>query len=176
MRMLNLVLVGYMGTGKSTVGKKLARRMGMKFVDSDKEVERVTGLTINQIFKKYKEVRFRSEEKAALRRLTMNSGQVISTGGGAVADPENLEMLKHNGFMVCLTAKPEVLYERLKRKKNRPLLQTPDPLATIRQMMADRATFYAMADATIDTSEMDLEAVVAEVTRLFQEYKAQKRG
>jgi shikimate kinase len=174
--MLNLVLIGYMGTGKSTVGKKLARRLGLKFVDSDHEVERVTGLTINEIFKKYKEVRFRSEEKAALRRLTANSGQVISTGGGAVVDPENVEMLKHNGFIVCLTAKPEILFERLKRKKDRPLLQTADPLATIRKMLTDRAPFYAKADATVDTSEMDLEAVIAEVTRLYREYSNQKRG
>lgn len=176
MRMLNLVLVGYMGTGKSTVGKKLARRLGMKFVDSDREVERVTGYTVNEIFKKFKEIRFRSEEKAALRRLTRNSGQIISTGGGAVLDPENVETLKNNGFVVCLTAEPEIIYQRLRRKKNRPLLQTENPLATIKEMLADRAPFYARADATVDTSEMDLEAVIAEVTRLYQEHKTQKRG
>jgi len=175
-RMLNLVLVGYMGTGKSTVGKKLARRLGMKFVDSDREVERVTGYTVNEIFKKFKEIRFRSEEKAALRRLTRNSGQIISTGGGAVLDPENVETLKNNGFVVCLTAEPEIIYQRLRRKKNRPLLQTENPLATIKEMLADRAPFYARADATVDTSEMDLEAVIAEVTRLYQEHKTQKRG
>jgi len=171
-----LVLVGYMGTGKSTVGKKLARRLGMKFVDSDREVERVTGYTVNEIFKKFKEIRFRSEEKAALRRLTRNSGQIISTGGGAVLDPENVETLKNNGFVVCLTAEPEIIYQRLRRKKNRPLLQTENPLATIKEMLADRAPFYARADATVDTSEMDLEAVIAEVTRLYQEHKTQKRG
>ena len=176
MRMRNLVLVGYMGTGKSTVGKKLARRLGMKFVDSDQEVERVTGLTINEIFKKFKEVRFRSEEKAALRRITRNSGQVIATGGGSVIDPENVAMLKENGFLVCLTAEPEIIYERVKRKKNRPLLQTDNPLAKIGKMLAERAPFYAKADAEIDTSKMDLDAVVAEVSKLYQEYNAQTRG
>jgi shikimate kinase len=174
--MQNLVLVGYMGTGKSTVGKKLAKRLGMKFVDSDHEVERVTGLTINEIFKKFGEVRFRSEEKAAVRRLTRDSGQLIATGGGAVIDPENVEMLKETGFIVCLTAQPEVIYERVKRKKNRPLLQTDNPLDTIRQMLVARAPFYAKADATVDTSKMDLESVVAEVGRLYKEYSNQKRG
>lgn len=174
--MQNLVLVGFMGTGKSTVGKKLARRLGMKFVDSDQEVERVTGLTINEIFKRYKEVRFRSEEKAALRRITRNSGQVIATGGGAVIDPENVEILKENGFLVCLTAQPEVIFERVKRKKNRPLLQKDDPLAEIKKLLAERAPFYAKADVAVDTSKMDLEAVIAEVGRLYQEYSAQKRG
>ena len=171
-----MVLVGFMGTGKTTVGKKLARRLGMKFVDSDQEVERVTGLTINQIFKRFKEVRFRSEEKAALRRITKNTGQVIATGGGAVIDPENVEMLKLNGFVVCLTAEPEVIFERVKRKKNRPLLQKDDPLAEIKKLLAERASFYAKADVTVDTSRMDLEAVIAEVSKLYQEYITQKRS
>ncbi|MDT3703622.1 MAG: shikimate kinase, partial [Thermincola sp.] len=140
--MLNLVLIGFMGTGKSTVGKKLAKKLGLKFVDTDQEVERVCGMTVNQIFKKFKEVRFRSEEKAALRRLTVNTGQVISTGGGTVLDLENLEMLRDNGFIVCLTAEPEVIYQRLKRKKNRPLLKTEDPLATVKQLLQDREPFY----------------------------------
>jgi len=93
-----------------------------------------------------------------------------------VLDPENVETLKNNGFVVCLTAEPEIIYQRLRRKKNRPLLQTENPLATIKEMLADRAPFYARADATVDTSEMDLEAVIAEVTRLYQEHKTQKRG
>ncbi len=176
MRMLNLVLIGFMGTGKSTVGKKLAKKLGLKFVDTDQEVERVCGMTVNQIFKKFKEVRFRSEEKAALRRLTVNTGQVISTGGGTVLDLENLEMLRDNGFIVCLTAEPEVIYQRLKRKKNRPLLKTEDPLATVKQLLQDREPFYTKADVMVDTSVKDLESIVVEVAGLYKEFNSQKRG
>lgn len=157
-----------MGVGKSTVGKKVAKRLGMKFVDTDHEVERVTGLTVSEIFKKYGEIRFRSEEKAAVRRITKESGQVIATGGGVVLDPENVEMLKQNGIMVCLTAKPETIYERVKRKKHRPLLLTDDLLATIRQMLAQREPFYAQAGVTIDTSELDLEQVIFEVGKFYR--------
>ena len=84
-------------------------------------------------------------------------------------DPENLELLKHNGILVCLTAKSEIIYERVKRKKHRPLLLTDDPLATIKEMLAQREPYYAQAEVIIDTSEVDLEHVIAEVSRFYRE-------
>ncbi|PKM81277.1 MAG: shikimate kinase [Firmicutes bacterium HGW-Firmicutes-14] len=169
--MPNLVLTGFMGTGKTTVGKKLSGKLGMKLVDTDREIERVTGMTVNQIFKKHGEIRFRSEEKAAVKRIAKEDNQVISTGGGVVLDPENTTMLKENGIIICLTASPEVIYERVRRKKNRPLLQTEDPLGTINRLLNERAPFYRCADAVVDTSNRELDEVVGEVIRLFMEHK-----
>ena len=168
--MPNLVLIGFMGTGKTTVGKKLARRFGMKFVDTDQEIERITGMSINDIFKKHGQIRFRSEEKAAVRRICRNQNQVISTGGGVVLDSGNRAMLQKDSFLVCLEAAPQVIYERVKRKKNRPLLHTDDPLETIKQMLTERQLFYSRADYTVDTSNMELEAVVEAVKQAFEQY------
>ena len=169
--MPNLVLIGYMGTGKTTVGKKLARRLGMKFVDTDHEIERVTGLSINDIFDKHGEIRFRSEEKAAVRRITREDNMVIATGGGAVLDSENVELLQQDGLLVCLDAKPEIIHERTKRKKTRPLLRTEDPLQKIIKMLADREPYYALASFRIDTSHRELDDVVEEVRRIFESYR-----
>ncbi len=165
--MPNLVLVGFMGTGKTSVGRKLARKLGMKFVDTDQEIERVTGMTVREIFKKHGEIRFRSEEKAAVRRITGEDGQVIATGGGVVLDPENMRMLKQNGVVVCLTAEPEVIYQRLKNKKNRPLLQTEEPLKTIKRLLAERQPLYESAGIAVNTTNKDLDDVIAEVEKIF---------
>ncbi|MCL4439747.1 MAG: shikimate kinase [Firmicutes bacterium] len=173
--MLNLVLVGFMGTGKTTVGRKLAKMFGLKFVDTDHEIEQVTGLTVSEIFKKYGEVRFRSEEKAAVRRVTRNHSQVIATGGGVVLNPENMERLKETGIVVCLTAAPEVIYQRVIRKKNRPLLRTEDPLHTIKSLLAERKSFYEGAHVTVDTSNREIDGVIAEVGRIYREYSAKTK-
>lgn len=169
--MPNLVLVGFMGTGKTTIGKKAAKKLGLKFVDTDHEIERVTGLPPNIIFRKHGEIRFRSEEKAAVRRITRNGQQVIATGGGVVLDPENIETLKQNGVIICLTASPETIYKRVKGKKDRPLLQTENPLDTINRMLVERQPFYRCADAIIDTSNRGLDEVVAEVAGIYHKYR-----
>lgn len=168
--MPNLVLTGFMGTGKTTVGKKVAKVLGLKFVDTDLDVEKVTGMTVKNIFKKYGEVRFRSEEKAAVKRVAKEENQVIATGGGVVLDPENISALKQNGVVVCLTATPEVIFERIKRKKSRPLLQVEDPLATIKQMLNDRQPFYTNAASSIDTSSRELNLVVADVVKIYKDF------
>ena len=172
MTMVNLVLVGFMGTGKTTVGIKLARKFDMKFVDTDHEIEHATGMSVNDIFEKYSEVRFRSEEKAAVRRVTREQGQVIATGGGVVLDPENMEMLKQNGVIVCLAARPEVIYHRVKRRKTRPLLQTENPLQTITELLSLRIPFYALADYTVDTSDLLLDEVTVQVSKIYQEHSS----
>lgn len=166
--MPNLVLIGFMGTGKTTVGKKLAKRLNMKFIDTDHEIERVTGMTPNTIFKKHGEIRFRSEEKAAVKRITREDNQVVATGGGIVLDPENVQLLQQNGVIICLQADPEVIYQRLKRKKNRPLLKTDNPLETIKRLLTERQPFYGCTDEIVDTSNRELDEVVAEILRIYQ--------
>jgi len=167
-KMPNLVLIGFMGTGKTTVGKKLAKALGMRFIDTDHEIERVTGMTVNQIFRKYGEVRFRSEEKAAVRRITREGNHVIATGGGVILDPENVCMLKQSGVVICLSASPEVIYRRLSRKRNRPLLRTENPMEAIISLLEQRQPLYRCADFTIDTSGLGLDEVVAEAVRVYR--------
>lgn len=165
--MPNLVLIGFMGTGKTTVGKKAAKELAMEFVDTDKEIEKVTGLTVSEIFAKYGEVRFRSEEQAAVRRLTQGGNRVIATGGGVVLNPENMELLRASGIVISLIAAPEVIYERVRRKKTRPLLASSDLLATIKKLLQERADLYRVADAVVDTSNMSLLQVRDEVVGIF---------
>ncbi len=168
---MNLVLTGFMGSGKTTVGRRLAGRLGMDFVDTDQEIEKVTGLTINEIFSKYGEIRFRSEEMAAIRRVCRNDNQVIATGGGVVLKQENMDVLKQNGIIICLTATPEATYQRLKGKKNRPLLQTENPLEKIKELLDQRKFFYAKADVVVDTTGRAIEDIVNEIVKLYSEFR-----
>lgn len=166
--MSNLVLIGFMGTGKTTVGKKVAKELGMEFVDTDKEIEKITGLTVSEIFAKDGEVRFRSEERAAVRRLTQGDNRVIATGGGVVLNPENMALLRAHGVVISLVATPEVIYERVRRKKTRPLLTSSDLLASIEKLLEERADLYREADAAVDTSKMNLLQVRDEVINIYR--------
>lgn len=162
--MKNIVLIGFMGTGKTTVGKRLAGRLGWQFVDTDREIERVTGKTIPQIFAQDGEVRFRSEERLVIQKLSRREGLVIATGGGAVLDPENVADLKRNGVLICLAADPEIIYQRVKGKKHRPLLNKKGDLQEqIRTLLTARAPFYAVADFTIDTGNISSGEVVNKI-------------
>lgn len=174
MKMSNLVLIGFMGTGKTTIGRKAARRLGMQFIDTDHEIERVTDMTVNDLFKKHGEIRFRSEEKAAVKRITRNDHQVIATGGGVVLNQENIETLRKNGIIICLSATDDVIYDRVKGKKNRPLLQTENPLETIKNMLAERKPLYEKADGVVETTGREVEDVVNEVVRLYNELRKRK--
>lgn len=160
------------------MGKKAARLLGLRFVDSDREIERITGMSVQDIFKKHGETRFRSEEKAAITRITREDNQVISTGGGVVLNPENINALKKNGILVCLTADPEVILERVKKKKNRPLLMNDDPLETINRLLAERAHLYECAAETVDTSGRSLDEVLEEVAGIYEKYRTgfKKKG
>ncbi len=123
----NIVLTGFMGAGKSTVGMKLAERLKMQFVDLDKEIEKVTGMTISQIFKRYGEIRFRSEESLMAAKLAKKENLVIATGGGTVLQESNIDTFRENGLIICLEANPEDIFARVNRKKGtRPLLKKYD--------------------------------------------------
>ncbi|MGQ9824368.1 MAG: shikimate kinase [Desulfotomaculales bacterium] len=162
--MKNIVLIGFMGTGKTAVGRRLAGRLGREFVDTDAEIERVTGKSIPQIFARDGEKRFRSEERLVIQKFSCREGLVISTGGGAVLDPENVADLKRNGILICLKADPEVIYQRVKGKKHRPLLLKKGNLKDqILKLLDERKLSYDVADYTVDTSQRPPDRVVDEI-------------
>lgn len=152
---MNIILTGFMGTGKTEAGKRLARRLGWKFVDVDELIEKGAKASIADIFSQHGEAVFRRLERAHINRLVHRSHQVIATGGGAVVDPLNRRRLRASGIVVCLTAKPRVIFNRVgSRISARPMLNRKDPLARIRALMAVRAAAYKQADLTIDTSDL----------------------
>ncbi len=156
----SLVLIGFMGSGKSSVGRLLARRLNWPRFDTDEMVVAELGLSIPAIFAQLGEARFRDEETAALANLEVGPPAVIVTGGGIVLRPENVRRLRTLGTVVWLTAELAVLQERLARRKDRPLLQTPDPAATIERLLGERKPLYgAASDFAIDTSGLDHEQV-----------------
>ncbi len=165
----NIIFVGFMGTGKSLVARRLAKRLGRRFVDTDACIEHEADMSIAQIFATEGEAAFRQRERQAIARACQEKEMVIATGGGAIIDKANARTMKASGPVVCLTARPEVIIQRVQGDTTRPLLQGPDPLEKIRRLLADRAAAYARADITIDTSSLDPDAVVeATLTALTQ--------
>lgn len=164
----NIVLIGFMGTGKSTVGSKVAGRLKRKFVDMDREIERIVGMTVSEIFKRYGEIRFRSEEKLMAQKLAREAGLVIAAGGGVVLDPVNMERLSQNGIIICLKAVPNDIYHRVNRKKGtRPLLRKGMDLEDIEEMLKARESLYAQADYQVSTSGKSPEQVATEIIKLI---------
>src|SRR6478609_8300438 len=158
-----IVLVGMMGSGKSSVGRRLASRLGMPFVDADTEIETAAGMTIPEIFAQRGEAEFRDGERRVISRiLTTRAPLVLATGGGAFMNAETRERIRQLGVSVWLKAEPDVLMRRVRKRSNRPLLQTTDPEATLRRMLADREPVYALADLTIQSSDEPHELVVGE--------------
>jgi shikimate kinase len=159
----NIILTGFMGVGKTSVGTRLARDLRYKFVDTDDLIEADQKATINEIFAKMGESYFRDVETKIIRRVVEGEGLVISTGGGAVIREENRAAFRKGGLVVCLTARPEVIYDRIKHGTHRPLLRTEDPRAKIRELLASRSGFYKEADLIIDTSEKSVDDAVREI-------------
>ncbi len=149
----NVVLVGFMGSGKSSVGRLLARTLQGRFVDTDRLVVDRAGRDITEIFATDGEGFFRQEESRALRSLLGGSRLVVATGGGILTVPENVPALRRLGFVVWLTASEEVIWERVSRNRKRPLLHTDNPRETVRALLAKRNPLYAAAaDITVDTT------------------------
>lgn len=148
----NLVLIGPMGAGKTSIGRRLARALGMSFVDLDQSLERHTGASVNLIFEIEGEPGFRRRERELLARLCAGSGQVIATGGGAVLDPANREMLSQAGLVLWLRTSVAQQLRRLERDRTRPLLATPDRDVRLQEMARERDPIYAaLADLVVDT-------------------------
>lgn len=161
----NVVLIGFMGTGKSSVGRRVADSLGFIFVDTDQIVVELAGKPIPRIFAEDGEARFREWETEALRRCAARDRQVIATGGGIVTQPRNLDLLRETGYVFWLKATPEAVLQRVARNRDRPLLQTDDPLATIRELLTARAEWYrACAEEEVNTTDLTQEETAHGIT------------
>lgn len=151
--MKNIILTGFMGTGKTAVGKELSRLLAMTLIDVDTEVEKSQKMTINEIFKEFGEQRFREIETGMIKTVSENRKVIISTGGGAVLKQENMDILRGNGIIVCLTATPETILQRTSNNSDRPLLQVENPFKKINDLLQSRKPYYEKADIMIDTED-----------------------
>jgi len=161
----NIFLVGFMGAGKSTVGKILAEKTGYRYCDADKFIENRTGTTITQIFADHGEKYFRDLESESMESLSTKEKQVIATGGGVVQRDRNWDAMNSGGITVYLKAPIEVIWERIKDSKDRPLLQVENPLETARELLNKRTPLYEKADLIVDTSDLSLEEVAEEIIK-----------
>ncbi len=164
---MNIILVGFMGTGKTAVARALARKLKMKYVDLDDVIEADAGRSINKIFAESGEDHFRYLEKEAARKVSSLDQQVVATGGGVVLDKQNMKNLSKNGVVVCLTATAAVIYSRVKDQSHRPLLKVDKPQEAIKRLLDIRQPYYARADFTIDTSEMTAEETVSKIVKML---------
>ena len=163
----NLVLVGFMGTGKTTIGQRLAKQTGMPLVDMDSMIETRAGKAISQIFTDDGEAHFRSQERAIVRELAAKSGQIISTGGGVVLNPDNISDYEKNGLVICLLASPETILQRICQDDSRPLL-TGDKQDKIYQILKDRRPLYEAFEHKINTDELEPQAIAAQIIALYE--------
>jgi shikimate kinase len=160
----SIVLVGMMGVGKSSIGRRLAARLGVQFVDADAEIEKAAGMSIADIFARHGEADFRSGEARVIARLLDGGPQVLATGGGAVMNADTRAAIKAKGVSIWLSAEFDVLLRRINKRKNeRPLLQTADPAATLRELLVAREPVYAQADLTVQSREVPHDAIVSEI-------------
>ena len=160
----SVVLVGMMGVGKSSIGRRLATRLGIAFVDADTEIEKAAGMSISDIFARHGEADFRSGEARVIARLLENGPQVLATGGGAFMNDGTRAAIKSKGVSIWLSAEFDVLMRRVaKRRNERPMLQTEDPAETLRQLLKVRDPIYALADLTIQSREGPHETIVNEI-------------
>ncbi len=169
--MKNIALIGFMGTGKTSVGKKLAQQLGYNFIDTDQEVEHIMGLPVSEIFKRFGETRFRSEETLALKRILETEGQVIATGGGIVLKAENVALLKENAFIAGLHATPEEIHRRVEGRSTRPLLKGGDLMSRIQQLLAERKDAYNCANLAVDTTELSQQQVATKIATAYQKHQ-----
>jgi shikimate kinase len=161
--MKNIILTGFMGTGKTAVGKELARLLDMKLIDVDTEIERSRKMNINEIFKQSGEQRFREIETEMIKMISGNRNVVISTGGGAVLRQENMDALRENGIIICLTATPETILQRTSNSDDRPLLRVENPFEKIKGLLDFRKPYYEKADIVIDTEEKNPLLIAEEI-------------
>src|SRR5262249_4034289 len=171
-----IVLVGMMGAGKSSVGRRLAARLGIPFVDADAKIEEAAQMTIPEIFEAYGEADFRSAEARVIMRLLEGGPQVLATGGGAFMNADTRTAICARGISLWLKADLEVLLRRVKRRSDRPLLQIGDPTETLQRLMAQRYPVYAEADVTINSRDVPHEKVVDDVLAALSRHLAAPEG
>ena len=169
--MKNIIIVGFMGTGKTTIAMKLAHRLKMNYVSTDDLIEKKEKRTINEIFTDDGEDRFRDIEGGVVREVSGMENVVIDAGGGAVLREENMVNFKSYGIVICLTADEEVIMERTKKYKHRPLLNVEDPKLKIRTLLSKRAPYYAAADHCIDTGKLTVRQAVDKIVEIAEGLK-----
>ena len=158
-----IVLVGLMGAGKTTIGRRLAGKLNLSFTDADSEIEKAAGKSIPEIFADHGEEYFRDGERRVIARLLENGPQVLATGGGAFMDETTRENVSRHGISIWLRADLELLMKRVMKRSHRPLLKTKDPRAVMEKLMNERYPVYALADIIVDTRDAPHEVIVADV-------------
>ncbi len=166
----SIVLVGLMGAGKSTVGRRLADRLGLSFLDADNEIESAAGMSIPDIFSVHGETYFREGERRVIARILQEGPIVLATGGGAYMSSETREAIAANAISIWLNADLEVLLERVSRRQNRPLLQNADPRATLERLMTERNPVYAEADIEVKSQDGPHDRVVSTIVRALRQH------
>lgn len=164
--MKNIILVGFMGSGKTTIAMKLSHELKMRYVSTDDIIEKKEKRTINEIFTKDGEDYFRSVESEAVREACSMENVIIDLGGGAVLRDENWNFMKSSGVVICLTADEDAIMERTKKYKHRPLLNVEDPKQKIQNLMRQRAPFYARADHCVDTGKLTVKQAVKNIIEI----------
>ena len=187
----NVILTGFMGTGKTSLGKLLATKLGRPFIDIDKKIEAEQKLSIPKIFEQFGEEHFRELERAAVKELSERRGLVIATGGGTIKDEENIRLLKSSGVLICLTTEPEEIFNRTSRRGERPVLDSGEKairneelgirndsrrvvnerLETIKRLLAERKKFYDRADYQIDTTEWSPLQIIDDICRYLRQFR-----
>lgn len=171
-----IVLVGLMGAGKTTVGRRLASKLDLPFRDADVEIEAAAGMPISDIFAIYGEPSFRDGERRVIARLMESGPMILATGGGAYINADTRARIAEKGVSVWLKADHDTLMRRVRKRSHRPLLANPDPDGTMRRLMSERYPIYAEADVTIESRDMPHERVVEEVMRALGRWLAEKEG
>ena len=166
--MRNIILVGFMGTGKTTIATALAHRLKMHYVSTDDLIEKKEKSTINEIFTRKGEEYFRDVEASVIRDIADKENLVIDAGGGAVLREDNMANFRSNGVVICLAADEETIMARTKKYKHRPLLNVEDPKRRIRELLVKRAPFYAKADHCIDTGKLTAKQVIDRIVEIVK--------
>ena len=165
-----IVMVGMMGAGKSSVGRRLAVRLGLPFVDADSEIEQAANATINEIFDRHGEAYFRDGERRVIRRLLDGAPKVLATGGGAFMQPETRAAIKQHAISIWLRADRDLILARVKRRSNRPLLKAADPESVIDRLIEERHPTYAEADIHVQSRDVAHDVVIDDILTALAEY------
>lgn len=174
-RVVNIALIGFMGTGKTSVGRLVAEQLQFDYLDTDEVIQSRTGRTITEIFSTDGEAAFRKMEQELVGELAARTKTVIATGGGLPMNPQNLVSLKTHALVICLWASPEKIWERVKNQTHRPLLHDADPQKKIRELLAAREPFYRQADVLLNTELRSVREVTQQVAHQFRLEASRRR-
>ena len=172
--MKNIILTGFMGTGKTAVGRRLAMLLNMELIDVDTEIEKSQQMTINEIFRQFGEPGFREIETEMIQKLSERRDVIISTGGGAVLKQKNMDALRKQGIIICLMASPQTILKRTSHNSNRPLLKVEDPFEKIKELLNFRKPFYEKADILIDTEDKTPLQIAEEIIDKIKDSRSQE--